>query len=385
MADNGAVRPPLVNRSLMARAPRVVVKIGSSSLTRPDGTLDDAQLSDLTEVLGTRAARGGQVVLVSSGSIAAGVAPLGLPGRPKDLALAQAAASVGQGILIARYASEFAKHGITVGQVLLTVEDLNRRTHYVNARRAMHRLLNHGVLPIVNENDTVATTEIRFGDNDRVAALIAHLIAADALVLLTDVDGLHDGPPSREGTRLIPEVTSFDDIAGIEVTSKGSSVGTGGMVTKLDAAQAAAASGIPVILTSADKIGPALAGEEVGTWFAPTGNRRASRMLWLAHASAVRGTLTLDAGAVHAVVDDNRSLLPAGITAVAGDFEAGDVIALHDRRGLTVARGTTAFDAREVRAMAGRRTREIAEELGYEVGPVVHRDNLALVRTASGR
>lgn len=379
------VKPSLVNRSLMARAPRVVVKIGSSSLTNPDGTLNDEQVNDLVDVLGRRAARGGEVVLVTSGSIAAGIAPLGLPGRPKDLSLAQAAASVGQGILMARYANEFARYGVTVGQVLLTVEDLNRRTSYVNARRAMHSLLERGVLPIVNENDTVATSEIRFGDNDRVAALIAHLIGADALVLLTDVDGLYDGPPSEPGTKRISEVTSFDDIADIRVTGRGSTVGTGGMVTKLDAAQASAASGIPVVLTSAENVGRALDGEEVGTWFAPVGKRRGARMLWLAHASLVRGAVVLDDGAVKAVTEDGRSLLAAGITAVEGDFVAGDVIAMKDKSGRVIARGTTTFDTEEVREMAGHRSAEIAAELGHDVGPVVHRDNFALVRTDSGR
>ena len=380
---NGRVRPSLANRAMIADAPRVVVKIGSSSLTAPDGTLNERQVEDLVRVLARRVGRGHHVVLVSSGAIAAGIRPLGLRGRPKGLPLAHAAASVGQGLLMARYAQEFGRYSVTVGQVLLTVEDLVRRQHYVNARRAVQRLLKYGVVPVVNENDTVATEQIRFGDNDRLAALVAHLVRADALVLLTDVDGLYDGPPSQPGTRLIPYVGSTDDLGGIRVTGRGSSVGTGGMITKLHAAQAATASGIPVVLTSADRLEPALAGEEVGTWFAATGARRTSRRLWLAHAAEARGVLTLDAGAVTAVLRDGRSLLAAGVTGCDGDFEAGDVIEMRAPDSTPVARGVSGYDAAEVRAMAGKRSTDLVGPDGRTPRPVVHRDDLALVR--SGR
>lgn len=380
MRDNGPVRPALANRALLADAPRIVVKIGSSSLTAPDGTLNERQVEDLVAALAQRVGGGHHVVLVSSGAIAAGIRPMGLRGRPRDLALAQAAASVGQGLLMARYASEFGRYSVTVGQVLLTVEDLVRRQHYVNARRAVQRLLKYGVVPIVNENDTVATEQIRFGDNDRLAALVAHLVRADALVLLTDVDGLYDGPPSQPGTRLIPYVGSIDDLAGIRVTGRGSSVGTGGMVTKLQAAQVATASGIPVVLTSADNLQPALAGDGVGTWFAATGNRRTSRRLWLAHAAEARGVLTLDDGAVRAVTHDGRSLLAAGIARCSGDFEAGDVIEMRSPDGVPVARGVSGYDADEVRAMAGKRSVELTGDDGRAPRPVVHRDDLALMR-----
>nr|WP_248258663.1 glutamate 5-kinase [Georgenia sp. EYE_87] len=370
---------PLANRAGVARAPRIVVKVGSSSLTAADGSLDLPALRHLVAVLAARRAAGQQVVLVSSGAIAAGISPLGLPGKPKDLATAQATASVGQGLLVARYTEAFAQHGRTVGQVLLTAEDLIRRQNYANAQRALERLLALGVVPVVNENDTVATDEIRFGDNDRLAALVSHLVRADALVLLTDVDGLYDGPPSRPGTRLIRTVTTGADLAGVEVTGRGSDIGTGGMVTKLDAASIATGSGIPVVLTSAANVEPALAGEEVGTWFAATGRRKSARRLWLAHAAQVRGRLHLDAGAARAVTDGKRSLLAAGITGVDGDFEPGDAVELVGPDGV-VARGLVAYGSQELPAMLGKSSAQLRQNGDTLPRAVVHRDDLAQVR-----
>jgi len=373
------VNLPLANRAGVARAPRIVVKVGSSSLTAADGSLDLPALRHLVAVLAARRAAGQQVVLVSSGAIAAGISPLGLPGKPKDLATAQATASVGQGLLVARYTEAFARHGQTVGQVLLTAEDLIRRQNYANAQRALERLLALGVVPVVNENDTVATDEIRFGDNDRLAALVSHLVRADALVLLTDVDGLYDGPPSRPGTRMIRTVTTGADLAGVEVTGRGSDIGTGGMVTKLDAASIATGSGIPVVLTSAANVEPALAGEEVGTWFAATGRRKSARRLWLAHAAQVRGRLHLDAGAARAVTDGKRSLLAAGITGVDGDFEPGDAVELVGPDGV-VARGLVAYGSQELPAMLGKSSAQLRENGDTLPRAVVHRDDLAQVR-----
>ncbi|MCM3659659.1 glutamate 5-kinase [Georgenia satyanarayanai] len=364
----------------MADAGRVVVKIGSSSLTAPGGRLDLDRIHRLVAVVAERRAAGQEVVLVSSGAIAAGIAPLGLPMRPTDLATAQATASVGQGLLVARYTEAFAEHGRRVGQVLLTAEDLIRRQHYRNAQRALERLLALGVVPIVNENDTVATDEIRFGDNDRLAALVAHLVRADALVLLTDVDGLYDGPPSRPGARRIPEVRSEDDLAGVEVTGRGTSIGTGGMVTKLEAASIATSAGVPVILTAADNAERALLGEPVGTWFAATGRRKSTRRLWLAHAARTSGRLVLDDGAIHAITHGKRSLLAAGITGVEGDFEPGDPVELASSGGVVTARGLVAYSAGEVREMQGRTTTELQERDGTaHPRPVVHRDDLVIV------
>jgi glutamate 5-kinase len=367
--------------ALVGGARRIVVKVGSSSLTTAAGGIDPARVRQLVGVLAAARGAGAEVVLVSSGAIAAGLAPLGLSKRPSGLAAQQAAASVGQGLLAHRYQEEFDRHGIVTGQVLLTVDDVTRRAHYRNAHQTFAKLLELGVVPIVNENDTVATSEIRFGDNDRLAALVAHLVHADLLVLLSDVDGLYDGPPSRAGSRLIPVVRSEADLASVTIGPAGSSgVGTGGMTTKVDAARIATGAGIDVVLTSAEQAAAALAGAEVGTLFEATGKRRPTRLLWLAHATSGQGTLTLDAGAVRAVVERRASLLAAGITAVAGSFVAGDAVDVLGPDGDLVARGLVNFDAAELPALLGRSTSELKVALGaaYE-REVIHRDDLVLL------
>ncbi|AYA18764.1 glutamate 5-kinase [Streptomyces alfalfae] len=366
-------------RQSVAEAQRIVVKVGSSSLTTASGGLDADRVDALVDALAKARGSGArEIVLVSSGAIAAGLAPLGLAKRPKDLARQQAAASVGQGLLVARYTASFARYGVRVGQVLLTSDDMARRAHHRNASRTLDQLLAMGALPVVNENDTVATDEIRFGDNDRLAALVAHLVRADLLVLLSDVDGLYDGDPARPGASRISEVTGPADMAHVQIGSAGKAgVGTGGMVTKVEAARIAAAAGIPVVLTSASQAGDALAGRATGTYFHRTGRRSADRLLWLQHASEPRGALTLDDGAVRAVVQGRKSLLPAGIAAVEGDFAAGDPVELRDTGGRAVARGLVNFDAKELPQLLGRSTRDLARELGpaYE-REVVHRDDL---------
>ncbi len=361
-------------RAAVAGARRTVVKVGSSSLTS-HGRLDPHRLDGLVDALAARRAQGRELVLVSSGAIAAGIGPLGLHARPRDLANQQAAASVGQLLLAERYAASFARYGLRVGQVLLTADDLHRRGHYRNANRTLERLLALGVIPIVNENDTVATHEIRFGDNDRLAALVAHLVRADALVLLSDVDGLYSGRPGRPGSQLIAEVRSFAELDGVRISRTGSHVGSGGMVTKVDAAAIATSEGIPVLLGSAASVGQALAGN-AGTLFHPSGDRSASRLFWLRHATTPRGRLVLDAGAVAAVVQRRMSLLPAGVTAVSGDFYSGDPVELADPDGTPVGRGLVGYDAADLPALLGRKTADLPAEFRREV---VHRDDLVLL------
>ncbi|HEU4346913.1 MAG TPA: glutamate 5-kinase, partial [Actinoplanes sp.] len=335
-------------REAVTEARRIVVKVGSSSLTTAAGRIDEQRVDALVDVLGNLAVGGREVVLVSSGAIAAGLSPLNLPRRPRDLATQQAAASVGQGLLIGRYAAGFARHGLTVGQVLLTVDDVTRRAHYRNAYRTLRKLLDLGALPIVNENDTVATEEIRFGDNDRLAALVAALVHADLLVLLSDVDALYTGKPSDPASRRVPLIRSEADLSDIAIGNAGSKIGTGGMVTKIEAARIATGFGIPVVLTAATLAGPVLAGDEAGTLFEARPHRPTARLFWLAHATAPRGRLHLDPGAVTAVVARRMSLLPAGITAVDGSFAAGDPVDLVDAgSGAPVARGLVNYDAVE--------------------------------------
>jgi glutamate 5-kinase len=371
-------------RGDIASAGRVVVKVGSSSLTTDEGGIDEGRIAALADTLAGRVQSGSQVVLVSSGAIAAGLAPLGLPRRPRDLATQQAAASVGQGLLVARYSAAFARHGVRTGQVLLSADDLMRRAHYRNAQRTLSRLLELGVLPIVNENDTVATDEIRFGDNDRLAALVAHVVRAGALILLSDVDGLYDTDPRRPGARLITEVRSQADLDGVTLGRASATgaiaVGIGGMVTKVDAATIATEAGIPTLVASAAGARAALAGQPVGTYFAPGGRRPGARQLWLAHAAVARGSLKLDDGAAAAIRSGRASLLPAGITGVEGGFEAGDPVDLRDPKGQVIARGLVNYDATEIPEMMGRSTRYLAAQRGPEYErEIVHRDDLVLL------
>jgi glutamate 5-kinase len=387
-------------RADIATAARVVVKVGSSSLTTPDGEIDGMRIGALAAALSARRQDGGQVVLVSSGAIASGLAPLGLSKRPRDLATQQAAASVGQGLLIARYTAAFARHGIRTGQVLLSADDLMRRTHYRNAQRTLDRLLELGVLPVVNENDTVATDEIRFGDNDRLAALVAHVTRAGALILLSDVDGLYDGDPRRGEAQRITEVRDRADLDGIRLgrglkAGQGTpgtqdnrkAQGIGGMATKVEAAMIASAAGIPTVVADAASAATALGGGSAGTYFAAArGRRPATRLLWLKHAAVAHGSLRLDHGAVEAVVKRRASLLPAGITGVEGTFDAGDPVNLRDENGAIVARGLVNYDATEIPGLMGRSTRWLASKLGPEYErEVVHRDDLVIVLAAPAR
>lgn len=367
-------------RESIRDARRIVVKLGSSSLTGADGGLSQANVAALADVLAGLRRDGRQVILVTSGAIAAGIGPLGIHTRPRDLATAQATASVGQGALIAAYSAQFARHGLTVGQVLLTADDMMRRSHYGNAQRALNRLLDLGVVPIVNENDAVATDEIRFGDNDRLAALVATVAHADALILLTDVDGLYTAAPDTPGARRIDEVRGPEDLVGIDVSRRGSALGTGGMITKLEAASLATTSGIAVVLASAADAAAAVAGQAVGTLFHATGKRDTTRLQWLAHAAQVRGEFVVDAGAVKALRSRRASLLAAGITQVRGPFEAGEPVNIVDSQGALVARGFAGFSSDEAERMRGLNTSDLAKQLGEGYArELIHIDHLIVM------
>jgi glutamate 5-kinase len=364
------------------RSPRrVVLKIGSSSLTGADaaGLRSDA-VDALVDVVASLKKSGSEVVIVSSGAIAAGLAPLGLTSRPKDLATQQAAASVGQGLLVHRYTESLARYSIVGSQVLLTINDVVRRSHYQNAQRTLTKLLQLGVVPIINENDSVGTQEIRFGDNDRIAALVSHLIGADLLILITDVDALYDAPPTQPGAKAIYEVEDVTSLAGTEIGGAGSKVGSGGMVTKIEAARIATGAGIPLLLTSLSNVARAMQGEQVGTLFKAVRERQPSRLLWLAHAATPHGKLHVDEGAAKALRERGVSLLPAGTTKVVGDFSAGDTVEIIAPDGSVIARGLVGFDSTEIPAMLGRSTKELGIELGPEFErELVHRDDLVLL------
>lgn len=366
-------------REAITKANRIVVKVGSSSLTTAHGGLDLERLDALVEPLAARANAGNEVVLVSSGAIAAGLAPLRISSRPKDIAKQQASASVGQLALVHAYLEAFGRHQLTIGQVLLTANDVVRRSHYRNAQRTLATLLRMGTVPVVNENDTVATEEIRFGDNDRLAALVAHLVGADALVLLSDVDALYDRNPGLPDARKLTEVTDPSVLDEVDVETEGASgLGTGGMASKIAAARLAAGAGIPVLLANAGNAAEALGSASVGTAFAARDTRLSARRFWLGYAAGANGRLRLDAGAVTAVARRRRSLLAAGILEVDGAFNAGDVVELIGEHDAVIARGVVAYDAAELATMTGRSTNELPPEQRREV---IHADDLVPLRT----
>lgn len=368
-------------RARVAQARTMVVKVGSSSLTTPDGHLDTSRLNVLVGALASAANDGARLVLVTSGAIAAGFGPLGFRSRPEDVATQQATASVGQGLLMAQYEAAFARRGLRVGQILITARDTTLAVQYRNARRTLCRLLDLGVIPVVNENDALASNEIRFGDNDRLSALIANIVSADALVLLTDVDALYTAPPGRPGARrieFVPDVAEALDR--IDAAGSSSGLGTGGMTTKLDAARMAASSGIPVVLARADQAGPAMEGDPVGTLFAPIRRRGSSHRLWIKYASRPQGGYVVDQGAAKALRGGRASLLAAGTVSVRGGFSAGDPVWIWDQSGDQVAKGLSGYDSEEAEEMLGLTTTDLRRRQGAHFAhPLVHRDSLVLI------
>ncbi len=361
-------------------AKRIVIKLGSSSLTYPNGGLNHERIHHIARLLSNCVKKGQQVAVVSSGAIAAGMKPLKLNSKPRDLSLAQATSAVGQNILMQAWDEAFSKYNQQIAQVLISAGDMNRRKHYRNAHQALECLFSMKIIPIINENDMVATHEIRFGDNDRLASIVSHFVNADALILLTDVDGLYDKPPKEDGAKRICEINSPHDLEGVAVTDSLSKVGTGGMVTKLRSATIASVSGIPVLMTSAENIDKALNGEQVGTWFNASGHRPGARALWLAYVAIPKGTLILDDGAVQAVTEGKHSLLAPGIIGVVGDFLCRDVVELVDSHKKPIARGFVSYDSDELPLICGKNSKEMIESGLGMPRPVVHRDDLAEIK-----
>ena len=361
-------------RDDIARAKRIVIKLGSSSVTDPEKGVDSEKIDAFVDALQARMAAGSDIIVVSSGAVSAGMAPIGLKTRPTDLALKQAAATVGQVHLAAEWGRSFARFHRTIGQVLLTASDAGRRDRTRNAQRTLEKLIQLRIIPIVNENDTVATSEMRFGDNDRLAAIVAALTGADALYLLSDVDGLFDRNPSEPGAQFVEEVRTGHDLAGV-AAGDGGKLGTGGMATKVSAARLASRSGVPVLLTSSSNIGPAREDASVGTVFHPRPERRLNAWkFWALYAADAEGVLRLDAGAVKAVTSGGTSLLPIGLTSISGDFKRGDIVDIVGPDGEVLGRGEVNYDSEILIDMVGKRSKDLPSNRRR---PVVHADYLS--------
>ena len=366
-------------RAQLAAAQRIVVKVGSQALCRADGRLDGRMVAGLCQDLAALQASGRQVVLVSSGAVASG---LGEVGADRGLHK-QALAAIGQPLLMARYRMEFAGLGGHVAQVLLTHADLADRTRFLHARRVMGELMAAGILPIVNENDTIATEELKFGDNDQLAAQVAHVVEADALVLLTEVDGLYSADPRVDpSARLQPLVGHKDTDRMAMAGDSKSAFGTGGMRSKMVAAQKAGAVGCVTAIArgkSPEVLLRLLSGEAEGTVFEPAQRRLTGKRSWIATSVRPRGVISVDAGAVRALREGGRSLLPAGVTAVTGQFSVGDPVQVVGPDGSVVGRGLSRYEADDARKVAGLRSEQIADALGWlPAAELIHRDDLVL-------
>ena len=365
---------PETLREQIAGAKKIVVKLGTSSLVDSNSVVSQEKIDRIVDAIEARTDRGGDVIVVSSGAVAAGMPPLGLSTRPKDLALKQAAASVGQIHLAQTWGRSFERYNRTIGQVLLTQSDAGLRERARNAQRTIDKLRQLGAVPIVNENDTVATSEMRFGDNDRLSAIVATITAADALILLSDVDGLYDRNPKEPGATFVPEVRSGKDLEGI-VAGDGGVFGTGGMASKVSAARLATRGGVPVLLTSAENIEDALGDASVGTVFHTRPQSQLSAWkFWVLYAADAEGVLRLDAGAVEAVTRGGTSLLAVGITGVDGDFHSGDIVEILGPNGQTIGRGVVGYDATELTGMLGKHTDELPP---HQRRSVIHADYLS--------
>ncbi|MEX2119790.1 MAG: glutamate 5-kinase [Pirellulales bacterium] len=374
----------LLRQEIATSADTLVVKVGTRVLARPDGKLDESRVATLAEEMHQVIESGRRIALVSSGAVAAGMGLLGLAERPRDLRHLQAVAAVGQSCLVQTYDRALRAFGRHAAQVLLTADDLDDRTRYLNVRNTLLTLLEYGAVPIINENDTVSVEELQttFGDNDRLAAMVTNLIRAPLLVLLSDVDGLYDGDPRSEAARLIPTVTRLDESVFALVRDQRTGLGKGGMASKLMAARMAALAGENVIIANGRTPGTLariLAGEVVGTLVVAQGQTVRSWKRWIGFTAQPRGHLVLDDGARRAIEKQGRSLLAIGVLDAVGNFKKGDVVALRDKAGCEFARGLTNYPLAEVLRIKGLRTDAIAAALGHRPYPeVIHRDNMAL-------
>jgi len=359
---------------------RVVVKIGTSSLTNDNGAINEVALAKISEEIAMVRAVGHEVVLVSSGAVAAGVAALGLSARPTDMPTLQALAAAGQSRLMGSYNTQFDAHGLVAAQVLLDPHDFVDRRQYLHARQTLTRLLELGCIPIVNENDAIANEELRYGDNDRMAGLVAHNVGAQLLVLLTDLDGLFTEDPRKDpSARLISEVAANDPLLAIKAGVGGSGRGSGGMASKLAAARIASWSGVRCVIARAslpEVFVKAVAGEMVGTTFHPHDRCLTARKLWIAFAAQAAGRIVVDAGARRALVDRPTSLLPTGVVDVIGNFDQGHTVEVQSTDGAVFARGMVEIDSDGLRMVAGRHTRDLPAGTIHEV---IHRDDLVLL------
>ena len=362
---------------------RIVIKIGSNILASAEQGLNTKRLHAITKDISEIASRGLETVIVSSGAIAAGLKKLGLKDRPKDIKLQQAAAAIGQSSLMWAYEHSFADFNKKVAQVLLTRDDITNRLRYINAKNTLFALISYGVIPLINENDPVAVDEIKFGDNDILAALVAGLVEADMLVILSDVEGLYTKSPKNKDAKLIdcveeitPDIEKFSE-------GKGSAVGTGGMYSKLLAAKQANNYGIPVVIMSGKKGGLLIRlfnGEKVGTYFKPKKERLSSKKGWIAYGLKSKGTIYLDDGAIKALTTQGKSLLPSGIIKIEGHFDVGDAVRCVSRNGRKIAKGLTNYTSKDIERIKGKKTSEIEKVLGYKYSDeVIHRDNLVVV------
>jgi len=359
---------------------RVVAKIGTSSLTDGLGVIDAAVIDALCDQLAQLRTGGHEVVLVSSGAVSAGVAALGLTARPNDVITLQAISAAGQSRLMGHYNTSLGRHALVAAQVLLVPHDFVDRRQYLHARQTLVRLLELGCIPIVNENDAIASDEIRYGDNDRIAALVAHNLTADVLVLLTDTPGLYTADPRTDADAQLIEVVNADDpLLSVAATASGSGRGSGGMASKLSAARMASWSGVRAVIAHASRPGAlvdAVEGRPGGTTFLPSSRNLPARKLWIGFATNVEGSLIVDDGARRALLERGTSLLPAGIVHVVGEFVEGDVVDVRDIAGVAIARGMVLSDAEVLRGVRGQRTSDLPSDVAHEA---IHRDDLLIL------